>query len=248
MGRKHVDRRPLTKTAVILQPGYLPWLGFFEQYYRCDVFVIYDDVQYDKDGWRNRNRIKTVTGWQWLTVPVLTSGQNKPLVKDTRINNKTNWPKKNLASIQQNYAKAPYFQDYIDAIQQTYTRKWDFLIDLDMHFIRLLAGWLGLEREVRFASELGGLDAGSTARLVHICQAVGADIFYEGAAGKNYLDEAQFEQHGIRLEYQQYDHPEYTQLHGEFVAYMSVLDLLLNHGPESLTILTHKDTLEMTTS
>ena len=234
------------KTAVILQPGYLPWLGFFEQFYRCDVFIVYDDVQYDKDGWRNRNRIKTVNGWQWLTVPVLTSGQNKPLVKDTRINNKTNWRKKHLASIQQSYSKAPHFQDYFDAIQHTYAQEWDFLIDLDMHFIRLLAGGLGLERDMRFASAFGGSDAGPTARLVHICEAVGADIFYEGAAGKHYIDEALFDAHGIRLQYQQYDHPEYDQLHGEFLPYMSTLDLLLNHGPESLSVLNHEDTVEIT--
>ena len=151
-----------------------------------------------------------------------------------------------MASIQQYYGKSPYFQQYAGAIQHTYDQEWEFLIDLDVHLIRLIVGWLGLEREIRFASDVGGAGAGPTERLIHICQSLDAEVFYEGAAGADYLDEDQFKQHGIHLEYQQYDHPEYHQLHGDFLAYMSVLDLLLNHGPDSLAILTHKLTVETT--
>jgi hypothetical protein len=94
----------------ILQPGYLPWLGFFEQMYRSDVFVIYDDVQYDKEGWRNRNRIKTSKGIQWLTVPVVIKFEEHPLINEIKINNTVNWRKKHLSSINQNYSKASFFK------------------------------------------------------------------------------------------------------------------------------------------
>jgi hypothetical protein len=96
----------------ILQPGYLPWLGFFEQMYRSDIFVVYDDVQYDKNGWRNRNRIKTTQGVQWLTVPVHVKHRESPLVNDIIIDNKVNWKRKHLTSIKQNYSKAPFFRSY----------------------------------------------------------------------------------------------------------------------------------------
>ena len=96
----------------ILQPGYLPWLGFFEQMYRSDVFVLYDDVQYDKHGWRNRNRIKSPNGVQWLTVPVLIKGQGKPEIRDVRINKAERWQKKHIRTIEQNYRKAPFYDEY----------------------------------------------------------------------------------------------------------------------------------------
>src|SRR5579859_970571 len=102
----------MTRTIGILQPGYLPWLGFFEQVYRSQLFVIYDDVQYDKHSWRNRNRIKTAQGPQWLTVPVLISGKNRPLVKNVEIDNSSNWRVKHRTSIRQNYSKAAYFEQY----------------------------------------------------------------------------------------------------------------------------------------
>ena len=105
------------RVAVVLQPSYLPWLGYFAQLHRCDVFVIYDDVQFDKHGWRNRNRIKTAQGAQWLTVPVLTTGQNRPTNRDIGIDNKQPWRKKHLAALQQNYARAPYFAQSMPAFE-----------------------------------------------------------------------------------------------------------------------------------
>lgn len=220
----------------ILQPGYLPWLGFFEQMYHSDVFVIYDDVQYDKHGWRNRNRIKTANGVQWLTVPILSSGKNKPLIRDTRINNSTNWRKKHLASITANYSKALYFQDYINIYQEVLNREWDYLFDLDMTFIELLCGVLGLERKVVYSSELD-VSGDRISRLINICKYFGADVFYEGQAGKAYLDEDLFKSEGIAIEYQDYQHPVYQQLYGYFEPYLSVVDLLFNEGPNSLAIL-----------
>jgi hypothetical protein len=225
-------------TVAILQPGYLPWLGFFEQMYRSQTFVVYDDVQYDKHGWRNRNRIKTAQGWQWLTVPVLTSGQNKPTNKEVRIDNSTDWRIKHSTSIRQHYSRAKYFDVYFPALEAVYQREWKYLIDLDMVLIRQIADWLGLQRDLRFASELN-ISGGQTERLVSICVHLGADTFYEGAAGKNYIDASLFEASQIKLMYQNYDHPVYDQLYGDFVPYMSIIDLLFNQGELSLDILTH---------
>jgi hypothetical protein len=198
--------------------------------------VVYDDVQYDKHGWRNRNRIKTPHGVQWLTVPVLTRGQNKPANKDVLIDNTTNWRRKHLAAIQGNYAKAAFFREYIGCLEEIYSREWKLLMDLDVTLVVRLAEWLGLKREIRYASDLGIPGAG-TERLVAICRALGAARFYEGAAGKDYMQESLFADAGIALEYQDYRHPVYGQLHGDFVPYLSAIDVLFNHGPESLRII-----------
>lgn len=224
------------RTAVILQPSYLPWLGCFAQLHQCDVFVFYDNVQFDKNGWRNRNRIKTSQGEQWLTVPALTSGRSQSLIREVEINNKLKWRKKHLASLRQNYAKAPFFADYFPLLEEVYEREWTQLMDLNIHLFQSLSRAMGLEREFVLASDLDA-QGDQTGRLVEICQKVGATRFYEGAAGKDYMDASQFERAGITLEYQDYHHPTYPQLHGPFIPYLSIVDLLFNCGPKSLEIL-----------
>jgi hypothetical protein len=224
----------------ILQPGYLPWLGFFEQMYRSDIFVLYDDVQYDKEGWRNRNRIKTANGVQWLTVPILMKFSDYPLITDIQINNEVNWRKKHLSSIKQNYKKAPFFKDYVDLFEEAYSRDWNFLVDLDLYFIMRLAECLGMGGKTIIRSSDVPIKGERIERLVHLCKHFGADIFYEGAAGRNYIDEGAFLKEGVDVEFQDYDHPIYCQLYGEFISHLSVIDLLFNHGRESLSILTHQ--------
>jgi hypothetical protein len=221
----------------ILQPGYLPWLGFFEQMYKSDVFVIYDDVQYDKEGWRNRNRIKSSNGIQWLTVPVMFKLSEAPLITEVKIDNKGNWRKKHLASIRQNYAKAPFFKDYIGLFEEAYAREWDYLIDLDLFFIRELARCLGMGDKVIHRSSILNPQGGKIERLINLCKHFGADTFYEGKSGQNYIDDTDFLTHGINVKYQDFQHPVYRQLYGEFVPYLSVIDLLFNHGSEGLSIL-----------
>ncbi len=221
----------------ILQPGYLPWLGFFEQMYRSDVFVIYDDVQYDKEGWRNRNKIKTGSGIQWLTVPVLIKFEEHPLISEVKINNTVNWRKKHLYSIKQNYSKAPFFDKYISIFEEAYAKEWVHLIDIDIYFIVELAGCLGMGNKKMIRSSTLNIDGDRIGRLIKICKLFGANIFYEGAAGKHYIDEKYFIEQGIRIEYQNYKHPVYHQLYGDFVPHLSVVDLIFNHGGESLSIL-----------
>jgi len=232
------------KVIGILQPGYLPWLGFFEQLHASDIFVIYDDVQYDKHGWRNRNLIKTPQGPRWLTVPVLAKFSQRLLIRDVKINNRENWRKKHLVSIRQNYAKAPFFLRYIDFFTEVYQRDWEYLIDLDMHLIVNLALFLGIDPDKIVRSSTLGLTGDRIARLICICQKLGAATFYEGASGRNYIDEATFRQQGIKLTFQDYQHPRYLQLYGDFIPNLSIIDLLFNCGDKSMDILAQQDSGE----
>ncbi len=223
---------------VIMQPSFMPWLGYFDLFLHADLFLVYDNVQYDKDGWRNRNRIKTPNGPQWITVPVLTKGQNKPTNRDIRVNNLENWQRKHLGSLQMNYAKAPYFKEVFPMIESIYTHSWDLLIDLNMACIEKLCQYLGIQTPMRFVSEVKiDLPEGKNEKLIRLCREVGATEFYEPKGGEGYIDPVQFEQAGIRLTFQDYAHPVYPQLHGEFVSQLSTLDLLFNCGPASAEIL-----------
>ena len=220
-------------TVVILQPGYLPWLGFFDQMRRADVFVYYDDVQYDTHGWRNRNRIKTQQGPLWLTVPVRHSGLSKPRVQDVTIDSRTNWAKKHVASIRQAYAPAPFLKQYMPALEEVLMRPWERLVDLNIAVAALLAEWLGIRRRIERASELG-IEGGQSDRLVEICRHFGASTYLSGNAAKEYLDVDVFRRHGIQVEWQDYTHPVYPQLHGDFVPFMSAIDLILNCGSRAI--------------
>jgi hypothetical protein len=218
----------------ILQPGYLPWLGFFEQVLRSDIFVIYDDVQYDKHGWRNRNRIKGPQGPIWLTVPVRTKGLGKPNINEVIIDPaQPRWAQKHCLTLQQLYSKAPFFPEYYPLLEQTLLESWEKLVDLDLTLIRLIAGWLGLTTDIVLSSSLGCHAEDPTQRLVEICQAVEADIFYEGSSGKNYLDLPRFAAANIQVILQDYQCQPYPQLFGEFISHLSVVDLFFNCGPDS---------------
>ena len=224
--------------AVILQPGYCPWIGYFDQMNRADVFVIYDDIQFDKNGWRKRNRIKTAQGIQWITVPVLTKGKEFILVKDMLINNDMNWQDKHLKTIKQNYSRAAYFKDYVALFEDIYARDWKYLIDLDMEFINAFNKELGIGTTIKFASELG-IRGGKIERLINICHLFKATEFLEGSAGRDYIDDNMFTQAGIKIQYQDYKHPVYRQLYGAFIPYLSIIDLLFNEGKNSLNILSN---------
>jgi len=223
-------------TVAVLQPGYLPWLGFFDQLRRADVFVYYDDVQYDKHGWRNRNRIKTQNGPLWLTVPVKAStggaSGTLPRIVDVEIDSRTPWARKHIESIRQAYSRAPHLSRYLPPLEELLQRKWDRLVDLDLACVSLMAGWFGLARRVERSSMLG-ITAERSERLVAICRHFGASRYVSGDAAQSYLDVPLFERAGIQVEWQQYGHPTYPQLHGEFVPNLSALDLILNCGDDA---------------
>ena len=226
---------PSGPTVVVLQPGYLPWLGFFDQLRRADVFVYYDDVQYDKHGWRNRNRIKTQSGPSWLTVPVRHSGQGWPSIRDVLIDQRTPWARKHVASVRQAYARAPFLDRYVPSLEALLQSPWERLVDLDIACVALMAEWFGLRRRIERSSELG-IGGDRSQRLLDICRHFGASTYLSGASARDYLDVPLFERHSIAVEWQQFTHPAYPQLHGEFVPFLSALDLLLNCGDESALI------------
>ena len=224
------------KTIVVLQPGYLPWLGFFDQMRRADVFVYYDDVQYDKHGWRNRNRVKSPAGAHWLTVPVRHHGLGQPRIMDVEIDSRAPWARKHLGSLRQFYARAPFVRLYLPELEALLEQSWTRLIDLDVAVVATMARWLKLSPEMHMASALG-VEGEQSGRLLALCRHFGATRYLSGSAARDYLDVPLFERHGVAVEWQDYRHPTYHQQHGEFVPYLSAIDLLLNCGEESRAIL-----------
>lgn len=219
--------------AVILQPSYIAWRGYFDLVRRADVFVFYDDVQYDKHSFRNRNRIKTAQGTQWLTVPVLARGnvENKLLLKDIRCAPTADWARKHASAICQSYARAPHLDRYRDLIDALYRAPPERLCDLTIATTVTLARALGIEHTRFVRSSDLNIDGTKTGRLVSIVQGVGADRYLSGPSARAYLEEERFAEAGIELEYMTYEYPEYQQLHPPFDGAVSVLDLMLMKGP-----------------
>jgi hypothetical protein len=222
-------------TAVVLQPGYLPWIGYFDQLRRADVFVFYDDVQYNKHGWRNRNRIKTQSGPLWLSVPVRHSGLGFPLIVDVEIDRRTPWARKHVSSLKQAYARAPFAKTYLPPLEELLERDWERLADLDIAVVQLMAPWFGLAPPIIRSSTLG-IGGERNERLVNICKHYGATKYLSGDAASVYVDVPLFASHGIEVEWQHYAHPTYAQLHGDFIPYLSAIDLLLNCGDDAALI------------
>jgi hypothetical protein len=225
--------------VAIHQPHYLPWLGYFAKWAAADRFIFLDTVQYEKNGWQNRNRVKTPAGPRWLTVPV--HAHLGTPIRDVTIDTTQPWRERHLRAIEQAYAKAPHLPPYYSALGAFYRTDWDRLAPLAVASASWLGQALGVATPVALASELGVEAAGppddATARLVALCRAVGADRYLAGQDGARYLDARQFAAAGIAVEVQRYVHPVYAQLHGEFAPFLSTVDLLLTHGDEALAIL-----------
>lgn len=214
------------------QPEFLPYFGFFDKLSKADIFVIVDNVQYRKKYFQNRNKIKTANGWIWLTVPVITKGRFDQQINEVRINNSLNWEKKHLSSLEMNYKKAPYFEEYYPSIKEIYSRDWELLVDLNETLIRYLVDQLDIEIEVFKGSDLG-ITGEKTDLLIDICRKTGADKYLQGAGGKDYVEEDKFQKEGLKVLFNEFTHPEYPQLFGDFMANLSVIDLLFNVGAGS---------------
>lgn len=223
----------------IHQPEHLPWLGFFHKMYLSDIFVLLDNVQYEKNYFQNRNRIRTSKGFCWTTVPVLTKGRSSQLINEVRINAlEREWPQKIWGTLEQNYRKAPFFGDYAPSLTKIYCdRKWDKLVDLNISIINQLAKWQGIKTPLVRASNMG-VEGKSTDLLLRICQELKASVYLAGKSGRDYLDESKFTDKNIQVFYQNFVHPVYQQQYSPFMPQMSVIDLLMNHGKESLRIIT----------
>lgn len=214
--------------AGIIQSNYLPWRGYLDFIDDCDVFIFYDDVQFSKGSWRNRNRIKTPRDVQWLTVPVLYRfGQS---IGDTRIDNGQAWVRRHIDLITASYSSAPYFRPFADQLFEILAVRHETISELNVELLRWLVQLLGIQTRLVLSSELGATGS-KTERLISLLNEVRADVYLSGPAAQVYLDENMLRAAGIQLEYKCYDYLEYPQLWGDFVGDVSVIDLLFSVGP-----------------
>jgi hypothetical protein len=221
--------------AVILQPSYIPWRGYFDQIRRAEVFIFYDDVQYDKHGWRNRNQIKTPHGRQWLTIPVHSGGVTQGIaIKDVRIDWSKSWPDQHFKSLSASYGRAPHFRKYQPLLEAFYNRRDTCIADFTIATTIELARELGIT-QTRFmrSSELEGIVGSKTDRLIQILARVGADQYLSGPSARDYIDGSKFEKAGIGLEFMEYSYPDYPQLYPPFDPHVTILDLLLMTGTKA---------------
>jgi hypothetical protein len=228
--------------VAILQPSYIPWRGYFHQIYKADLFVFYDDVQYDSRGWRNRNRIKTANGVHWITIPVLAKNvrENKTAIKDIRIDWGRKWNHKHWMTIKQFYGKTPYFKNYESDLAGFYNTQYEFLADFTIALTIAISRWIGIQH-TRFmrSSDLEGIKGAKTERLIHILNRVGATHYVSGPSARDYLDETLFHENRISLEYMTYDYPPYPQIYPPFDSQVSIIDLLFMVGADALNYFIH---------
>jgi len=218
------------------QPGYLPYPGTFAKIADCDVFVIFDDVQYERRGFTNRCQIKTKDGPQWLTVPVESKNHFSTKIKDVRIANH-HWQRKHLRSIEIAYSKAPYFRDYYQGLADLLLDcEWSYLVDLCYNLTHWLCHCLDIDPPLDKASNYD-LQGQKSDLVLDMCRQLDADEYIFGTNGRNYVDRESFENAGITPLFQTYRQQSYPQLHGDFVPNMSVIDMLFNCGPEAKDII-----------
>ncbi len=221
--------------AGIHQLHYLPWLRYFEKIARSDVFIVLDNIQYNKNGFQNRNRIKTASGIVLLTVPVV--DKYAQCLDEVEIDTKPNWRKKHWESIRQSYGKAPFFGEYAEFLAATYAQQWDRLNALNRHLLEYFLRVLGIRTRVLYASDLK-VPGVATERLINLMRAAGCSTYYSGAYALDaYLDLPLLEAAGITLKLQQWQTPVYPQRYGPFVSDLSIIDLLMHCGPDSLSVL-----------
>lgn len=220
--------------VVILQPSYIPWRGYFHQIHLADLFVFYDDVQYDKGGWRNRNRIKTPGGSRWLTIPVHKAGvlTRGLVISEVQIDWDNQWNRSHWDSLRQNYKGAPFLKRYTPLLEAFYGRHDLLLADFTIETTIALAHELGIRTEFIRSSTLG-VKGSKTDRLVSILKKVGGTRYISGPSARAYLEEDKLADAGISVEYMRYEYPEYAQLYPPFDPQTSVLDLLLMTGAEA---------------
>ena len=222
--------------VVILQPSYIPWRGYFDLIRRADLFIFYDDVQYDKHGWRNRNQIKSPQGKQWLTIPVHSAGVTHGIeIRDVKIDWSKPWQKNHLKALTISYNKAPYFKKYLPLLEKFYSRRDESIADFAIETTKELARELGI-RDTRFmrASELEGINGQKTDRLIQILTKVGTTHYISGPSARDYIEQEKFEAASISLEYIVYDYPEYPQLYPPFDSNVTIMDLLFMTGEDAL--------------
>ena len=200
------------------------------------MFILLDNVPYPKNYFLNRNKIKTANGWTWLTVPVIFKGNSHKIIKEIEIDNRSDWRKKHWLSIYYSYKNSSYFDIYSDLFEHFYKQEWRYLAEASTHGLFSLLRMLNIKIPIKMASALG-VEGRKEELILNICKSVQAEEYLSGRDGRNYLNLGLWQENKLKVEFYDYQHPQYRQLHGEFLPQMSVIDLLFNGGPDSLTIL-----------
>ena len=223
----------MSKKVAVLQSNYIPWKGYFDLINMVDEFVLFDDVQYTRRDWRNRNKIKTHNGLTWLSVPVEVKGKFFQPIKETIVSEPA-WNIKHWKTIVHNYAQAEYFKDYRELFGTLYLSLTEtYLSQINYRFIQVICSVLGITTKLSWSMDYDIVD-GKTERLVDLCRQANATEYISGPSAKYYIDEKLFYQAGITLQYIDYDdYPEYDQLFPPFEHQVSILDLIFNVGPNA---------------
>jgi hypothetical protein len=222
------------KKVFISQSNYIPWRGYFDAIDSVDEFVVYDDVQYTRRDWRNRNRIKTLRGDIWLSIPIEVKNKFHQKIKDAKISDPS-WALIHWKTLQTNYSKAPWFRFYAPLFEELYLgKKYVYLTEVNYDFLERICSILEINTKITYSSELPVSSGGRTERLLNICKDLYASDYYSGPAAKNYLDEALFREQNINVSYFDFSrYDPYPQQYGTFSNELSVLDLIFNTGPEA---------------
>ena len=221
------------KTIAIIQSNYIPWKGYFDMIASVDEFILYDDMQFTKRDWRNRNKIKTPNGLQWLTVPVKVKGKYFQSINDTEIDG-FEWQTAHWTALSLNYRKARFFREISDFIEPIYMQhRHTHISELNQQLINAICKYLGIRTKITRSSDYA-LVEGKTERLASLCIQAGGSRYLSGPAAKAYVDEGVFEAAGVTVTWMDYtDYPDYPQLWGGFDHQVTILDLLFNCGPDS---------------
>ena len=220
------------KKVAIVQSNYIPWKGYFDMIAAVDEFILYDDMQYTRRDWRNRNLIKTPQGLQWLTVPVQVKGKYTQPIRETALLN-GDWAESHWKSLTLNYARAPYFSDMAKLFEPLYARPYQTLSELNRTFIEVICGQLKIGTTIRNSWDYQLAD-GKSERLADLCRQARADVYVSGPAARDYLDEQVFRDLGMAVEWFGYEgYPIYPQQWAGFEHGVTILDLLFNCGPDA---------------
>jgi hypothetical protein len=226
------------KKIAILQSDYIPWKGYFDIINSVDEFIFYDEAQYTRRDWRNRNIIKTKDGPRWITIPVQVKGRYDQRIKDTRIANKR-WALKHWRMIEHNYGSSPAFTDYAAILEDAYQNcgKLVFLSDINRLFINVLNSILGIQTLISDTSKFN-IEGCKTEKIISICKQAGAEIYLSGPSAKEYIEEELFVKSGIKLEWADYEgYSQYYQNFPPFIHEVSIVDVILNNGIKSTKLL-----------
>jgi len=225
------------KIIAIHQPNFAPWLGYFYKIMKCDTFVFLDDVQFTKNSYINRNKIKSPNGEQWLTIPVLHRGNYGQNINEILIKSKEKTRENILKTLMCNYSKAPYYQAYIDEILNIFLTTSEKIFELNIELIKFFSSILGLKSKFYLSSELNDVQGTSTQKLISICKNFEATEYLSGFGAINYQDEKLFQNENITLKISEFAHPIYSQRWGPFIPNLSIFDFIFNCGTNSAEIL-----------